>query len=83
MSEIMRNNTTAGTVCSGWRQLAGRKIIKCPHCREFLMDVDRFTKVELFNIPTGKHKSLKCEEYTQWAVCGGTVGYNLIKPSET
>ena len=60
-------------------ELVGRKLIKCPHCRELLMDLDRNDKVELFRIPARKRKPANCEKAGQCESCGGTVGYNLIK----
>jgi len=63
-------------------ELAGRKIIKCPHCREMLMDVDRNTKVQLFRIPEDKRKPINCEKIKLCSICGGKVGYNLIPPTE-
>ena len=70
----MRGKTRAG--------LAGRKLIKCPHCRELLMDLDRNYKVELFSIPARKRNSGKYKEIKQCLVCGGKVGYNLITSEE-
>ena len=65
----------------GGRELAGRKIIRCPHCREMLMDVDRYTRVEIFGAPERRHKPVKCEKIKTCAHCGGKVGYNLIPPT--
>jgi len=67
----------------GGRELAGRKIIRCPHCREMFMDVDRNTKVELFSIPERKRKPPNCEKIKHCSVCGGKVGYNLMLPTGT
>ena len=83
MTEPIGKNVATKKKRSGGRELAGRKIIKCPNCKAFLMDVDRLTKVELYRIPTGKRKSVKYENYKQCVTCGGKVGYNLIIPSET
>ena len=66
----------------GGRELAGRKIIRCPHCREMLMDVDRDTKVELYSIPKGKRKPAICKELKQCSACGGKVGYNLKQSAQ-
>ena len=67
----------------GGPELAGRKIIRCPHCREMLMDVDRNTKVELFSIPARKRKPVNCENTKVCTNCGGKVGYNLKESTET
>jgi len=65
------------------RALAGRKLIKCPHCRELLMDLDKSEKVELFSIPARRaRKHADYQKVRQCAVCGGKVGYNLISSAE-
>ena len=58
--------------------LEGRKLIKCPHCGELLMDVDREVKVELYSLPARKH--IRYEKSRQCDACGGKAGYNL-KPA--
>ncbi len=60
-------------------RLKGRKLIKCPHCRDLLMDVDRNEKVELFILPTRKRISYR--EVKVCATCNRTLGYNLIAPA--
>ena len=40
-------------------ELMGRKLIKCPHCGELLMDLDRNDKVDLFCIPARKREERK------------------------
>ena len=67
----------------GGRELAGRKIIRCPHCREMLMDIDKNEKVELFSKPDAKQKPVKYKKIKQCDVCGQKVGYNLIRPAGT
>ena len=62
-------------------KLAGRKLIKCPHCRELLMDLGKNEKAELFRLPT--RKPIRWEEIKQCAACGGKVGYNLIISKES
>jgi hypothetical protein len=64
------------------RELAGRKLIKCPFCTELLMDVDRHTKVELFRLPIRKHKLISYEKLKHCDHCKGKVGYNLIITTE-
>ena len=62
-------------------ELKGRKLIKCPHCGELLMDLDRNDKVDLFCISARKRTTVRWERVTQCGVCNGKVGYNLIKPT--
>jgi formate hydrogenlyase subunit 6/NADH:ubiquinone oxidoreductase subunit I len=40
----------------GQADLIGRKLIKCPYCRELLTDVERTTLVQLFKLTKGKKK---------------------------
>ena len=61
-------------------ELKGRKLIKCPVCRELLMDLDRSEKVELFRVPT--RKPHKWKEVKVCAVCKSKIGFNLITASE-
>jgi len=35
----------------GKQELAGRKLIKCPFCREYLTSIDRNAKVRLYRKP--------------------------------
>jgi len=77
-----RSNAARYTPRPGGRELAGRKIIKCPHCREMLMDVDRNTKVEIFSNPDHKRKPVKWDKIKFCSACGSKVGYNLILPTE-
>jgi len=74
--DLNESNTKKHTRPGG-RELAGRKIIKCPYCRELLMDVDRYTKVEIFTIPAHKPKMVRYERTKPCPACGGRVGYNL------
>jgi len=41
----------------GKAELAGRKLIKCPHCVEYLTSIDRNAKVRLYQKP--KNRSQK------------------------
>ena len=61
-------------------ELVGRKLIRCPVCRELLMDLDRNEKVELFKLPT--RKPLKWQEVKDCPSCKSKIGFNLIKPAE-
>ena len=77
---MRQSGTKAGAMP---REFAGRKLIKCPHCRELLMDLDKSDKVELFSIPTRKARNpADYQEIRQCAACGGKVGYNLISSAE-
>ena len=40
----------------GRPELVGRKLIKCPNCRELLTHVERHTLVEMYRLPKGKKK---------------------------
>ena len=60
------------------RNLKGRKLIKCPYCREYLIDVDRNTLARIYRAKKGKGlrpipgmKSKPCKS------CHGTVGIVL------
>ena len=61
-------------------ELKGRKLIKCPVCRELLMDLDKTEKVELFRVPT--RKPHKWKEIKVCAVCKSKIGFNLITAAE-
>ncbi len=56
-------------------ELKGRKLIKCPCCRELLMDLDRNEKVELFILPTRKWRHY--EEVKVCDACKRKIGYTL------
>ena len=60
---------------TGRPELAGRKIIKCPYCREKLTDVERDTRVQLFCLPKGKRKKpIPGEFFKTCEFCRGEVG---------
>ena len=40
----------------GHPELAGRKLIKCPYCRELLTHVDRHTSVRIYSLSKDIHK---------------------------
>ena len=61
-------------------ELAGRKLIKCPTCRELLMDLDRNDKVELFKVST--RKPVRWKEIKMCVVCNSKIGFNLITGTE-
>jgi len=42
---------------AGRPELAGRKIIKCPYCRELLTHVERETAVRIYALQKGKQKN--------------------------
>jgi len=51
----------------GKAELAGRKLIKCPFCREYLTSIDRNARVRLYQKPGNGHQkdipglfNLKC-----------------------
>jgi uncharacterized protein with PIN domain len=60
--------------------LRGRKLIKCPHCRELLMDLDRSEKVEVFRLPA--RRPVSYQEVKICPACQCKIGYTLIKPTE-
>ena len=57
-------------------ELKGRKLIKCPHCRELLMDLGRNDRVELFKLTA--RKPVRWQKVKQCAACNSKIGYNLI-----
>ena len=66
----------------GGRGLAGRKIIRCPHCRDILMDIDKNDKVELFSLPArAPRNTVRYQEVKQCHSCRRKTGYNLISPA--
>ena len=65
---------------AGSPELFGRKIIKCPYCREIIMDVDRTTMVEIFRLPKSGKKKIKCQEYKKCDICKNEFGYNIKDP---
>jgi hypothetical protein len=85
MMETIKKTGTVKQGRPGGRELAGRKIIRCPHCREMLMDLDKNEKVELFKITVrkSKNKPVRYKETKQCAACSNKVGYNLITAPES
>jgi len=60
---------------AGRPELAGRKLIKCPYCREYLTDVDRHTLVQMYALRKGKPKKhIPGQIYKTCDVCKGEVG---------
>lgn len=60
---------------AGRSELTGRKIIKCPYCRDYLTDVDRYTRVELYRRPKNKPvKPFPGQIFKQCDICKGEVG---------
>ena len=78
MQTVKRNGKT--NVQKTRAELKGRKLIKCPVCRELLMDLDKNDKVELFKLPT--RKPVRWEEIKMCAVCNSKIGFVLIKGTE-
>ena len=59
----------------GHPELAGRKLIKCPYCRELLTHVDRQTLVQVFRLPIGKPKKpIPGQVFKMCASCKSEVG---------
>ena len=75
----MRDATPAAPMKKTGAELKGRKLIKCPHCRELLMDIGRNDRVELFKLPA--RKPVRWQKVKQCAVCNSKIGYN--KTQET
>jgi len=49
----------------GRPELVDRKLIKCPHCTEQLMDIDRHAIVHIYRVSSGKRR--------QWAKMPGML----------
>jgi len=61
---------------TGRPELVGRKLIRCPYCREVLTDVHRHAHVEIYRMP--ERKTIKLDprhEYRKCAVCKREVGF--------
>ena len=58
----------------GRPEMAGRKLIKCPHCRELLTHVDRSTSVQMYGIPKGKKKEIPGMIVKRCASCKADIG---------
>ncbi len=63
----------------GKAELAGRKLIKCPYCAEYLTSIDRNAKVRLYQKPRNKSQKdipglfiLKCHD------CNNDVGVVIV-----
>ncbi len=62
----------------GEPELAGRKLIKCPYCRQLLTSVDRDTQVRMYKLPKGKKKKeMPGIVYSRCQSCKGDVGMLL------
>ena len=57
------------------KELVGRKIIRCPNCRNILIDVDRNTLVRIFQTPKNKRKpNTPGLEFRKCFICKSEVG---------
>lgn len=60
---------------TGEPELAGRKLIKCPYCRELLTSVERDTAVQMYKLSKGKKKkAVPCITIMRCAACKEDVG---------
>ena len=63
----------------GKSELAGRKLLKCPHCTEYLTDVDRNSRVRLYRKPKNKPiKAVPGQYIKKCSVCKNEVGIVMI-----
>ena len=65
----------------GHTVLTGRKLIKCPHCSELLMDIDRELAVRIYRIGNGKRD--QCAQvpgmtFIVCKACRSEVGYTTM-----
>lgn len=56
------------------QKVKGRKLIKCPYCREYLIDVAPTTLVRVFCASKGKLKPIEGQTSKQCPACKGKVG---------
>jgi hypothetical protein len=62
------------------KETKGKKLIKCPHCREYLMAVDPSVLVEVYRAKKGKgFKPVQGLEAHVCVSCEGKVGIVLIQ----
>jgi len=54
----------------GQAELVGRKIIKCPYCRESLTDVERHTTVQIYRRACGVGKKPRPIPGQMFKMCG-------------
>ncbi len=84
--ERIRNHRVTGAIQSarqdrdsvsyrrvGRAALVGRKLIKCPHCREYLMEISRDTLVTIYRLPSQKVR-LTRSQIRRCEFCKGEVG---------
>jgi hypothetical protein len=59
----------------GKTELAGRKLIRCPHCAEYLTSIDRSARVRLYRKPgNGNQKDIPGLFHIKCASCKNDVG---------
>ena len=56
---------------------AGRKLIRCPSCREVLLDIHKDTRVQLYRVNRGKAFIPKVH-YRKCYFCKDEVGIKII-----
>ena len=64
----------------GYRKdLAGRKLIKCPRCAEVLLDIDRDSLVQIFRVSKKKRKEYVPKvHYRKCYFCKEEVGVKIV-----
>ena len=63
---------------AGRQELAGRKLIKCPYCRELLIHIDRHTLVKIYSLPKGKKKEIPGLIIRRCDYCKEEVGMLMV-----
>ena len=65
---------------SGHPDLAGRKLIKCPYCRELLTHIDRNASVKMYRIPKGGQKKQIPNVFLKRCnICKNEVGIAMVR----
>ena len=62
----------------GQADLAGRKLIKCPYCREALTDVERNTTVHIYRRKSKNVKPIPGQMFKMCEACKAEVGIIMI-----
>ena len=60
------------------RELAGRKLIKCPHCTELLIHIDRGSLVQIYQVSKKKKTYVPKVQYRMCYFCNEEIGVKIV-----
>jgi len=60
------------------RELAGRKLIKCPKCTELLIHIDKDTLVQIYAVSKKKKSYVPKVQYRVCYFCNEEVGVKIV-----